>query len=291
MNAPGVRLIGRPSYEYTASVMGSPFDYPLSSRFDENDMVLVFDKVLIPWENVLIYRDIDRANNFFPISSFINRALLHGITRFAVKLDFVAGLLLKALRAAGTDQFRGVQVNLGEVIALRNLFWGLSDAMALNPMEGSNGTVLPNLEYGMAYRVFAPVAWPRVKDIVENIVAGSLIVQPSSVEDFKDDETRELLDRFYRGSHGVDAESKIKVIKLLWDAIGTEYAGRHELYERNYAGNHENNRLENLIAARASGRADEFESFVEQCLSDYDLDGWTTPTWINPTDVSRVLKR
>lgn len=291
MNAPGVKLIGRPSYEYTAAVMGSPFDYPLSSRFDENDMVLIFDKVLIPWENVLIYRDIDRANNFFPISGFLNRALFHGITRFAVKLDFVVGLLLKALRAAGTDQFRGVQVNIGEVIAIRNLFWGLSDAMALNPTNGSNGTVLPNLEYGMAYRVFAPVAWPRVKDIIENIVAGGLIVQPSSVEDFKDDEIRDLLDRFYRGSNGVDAKSKMKVIKLLWDLVGTEYAGRHELYERNYAGNHENNRLENLLAAQASGRVQEFESFVEQCLSEYDLDGWTTSTWINPTDVSHVLKK
>ena len=44
-------------------------------------------------------------------------------------------------------------------------------------------------------------------------------------------------------------------MKLLWDAVGTEFGGRHELYERNYAGNHENIRLEILLAAQANGQA------------------------------------
>ena len=60
MNAPGVKLFCRTSYEMTASVMGTPFDYPLSSRFDENDAIFVFDNVLIPWEDVLLHRDIEK---------------------------------------------------------------------------------------------------------------------------------------------------------------------------------------------------------------------------------------
>jgi len=48
MNAPGVKLFCRTSYEMTASVMGTPFDYPLSSRFDENDAIFVFDNVFVP---------------------------------------------------------------------------------------------------------------------------------------------------------------------------------------------------------------------------------------------------
>ena len=55
MNAPGVKLFCRTSYEMTASVMGTPYDYPLSSRFDENDAIFVFDNVFIPWENVLVH--------------------------------------------------------------------------------------------------------------------------------------------------------------------------------------------------------------------------------------------
>ena len=45
-------------------------------------------------------------------------------------------------------------------------------------------------------------------------------------------------------------------MKLIWDSIGTEFGGRHELYERNYSGNHEGVRAELLFAAEASGAAD-----------------------------------
>ena len=51
--------------------MGTPFDYPLSSRMDENDSILIFDKVFVPWENVFAYGDIDKVNNFFPRSGFL----------------------------------------------------------------------------------------------------------------------------------------------------------------------------------------------------------------------------
>jgi 4-hydroxyphenylacetate 3-monooxygenase len=67
----------------------------------------------------------------------------------------------------------------------------------------------------------------------------------------------------------------VKLMKLLWDAVGTEFGGRHELYERNYAGNHENSRVELLFAQQANGQIDEYKAFVDACLSEYDLDGWT----------------
>ena len=70
-DAPGVKLFCRPSYEMTAATVGTPFDYPLSSRMDENDSILVFDKVFVPWENVFAYGDIDKVNNFFPRSGFL----------------------------------------------------------------------------------------------------------------------------------------------------------------------------------------------------------------------------
>src|SRR3954466_1383393 len=45
-NAPGVKLVCRTSFEMSATAMGSPYDYPLSSRLDENDAVFILDKVL-----------------------------------------------------------------------------------------------------------------------------------------------------------------------------------------------------------------------------------------------------
>ncbi len=89
MNLPGMKIICRASYEMIASVMGTPFDYPLSSRFDENDAIFVFDNVLIPWENVLVHRDIEKLKVFFPRSGFLAGYQFQGCTRLAVKLDFL----------------------------------------------------------------------------------------------------------------------------------------------------------------------------------------------------------
>ena len=66
MDTPGVKLICRPSYAMTAEVMGSPFDYPLSSRMDENDAILVLDQALVPWENVFVYEDVEKSNTLLP---------------------------------------------------------------------------------------------------------------------------------------------------------------------------------------------------------------------------------
>jgi 4-hydroxyphenylacetate 3-monooxygenase len=291
MDTPGVKLICRPSYAMTAEVMGSPFDYPLSSRLDENDAILVFDRVLVPWENVFVYGDMDKVNNFWPLSGFFPRAMLHGCTRLAVKLDFIAGLLLKAAAAVGTAEVRNVQASAGEVIAWRNLFWGLSDAMARAPAPWVGATVLPNPDYAQAYRLFSTVAYPRVKELIESILASGLIYLNSHAVDFQTPELRPYLDRYLRGSDGSDAAERTKLMKLLWDALGTEFGGRHELYERNYAGASETIRVQTLQAAMASGQTEQFKGFAEQCMAEYDLDGWTAPDLINPDDVNVITKR
>src|SRR5436190_6360411 len=167
-DSPGLKLFCRPSYEMAASVMGSPFDYPLSSRVDENDSIIVFDNVFVPWENVFCYGDIEKANNFFPRSGFLPRFMFHGCSRLAVKMDFIAGLLLKAVDATGSKEFRGVQAQVGEVLAWRNLFWGLTDAMARATKQWTPGYVLPNVDYGLAYRVAASSIYHKLKQIVVN---------------------------------------------------------------------------------------------------------------------------
>ncbi|MQA12709.1 MAG: Pyoverdin chromophore biosynthetic protein pvcC [Pseudonocardiaceae bacterium] len=286
MGAPGMKLICRPSYSHQTAVTGSPFDYPLSSRLDENDTIFVLDKVLIPWENIFIYGDPEKASTFFPGSGFLHRFTFHGVTRLAVKLDFLAGLLMKGLEATGSKDFRGVQTRVGEVLAWRNMFWALSDAQIASPAEWKDGALLPNLDYGLAYRWFMTVGYPRVKEIIMQDLGSGLIYLPSHAADFKSPEVRPYLDKYVRGSNDYDSVERVKLMKLIWDSVGSEFGSRHELYERNYSGNHENIRAEMLFAAEQSGTAGEMKGFAEQCMSEYDLDGWTVPDLFDNDDVS-----
>src|SRR3989441_8403421 len=275
MDTPGTKLLCRPSYEQSAR---SPFDQPLSSRFDENDAVLIFDGALIPWENFLVYRNVERANSFFPESGFFNRYNLQGGTRLAVKLDLMTGLLARGLAINGTDGFRGVQAALGDVVAWRTMLWAMTTALCSDPEPGPGGSVLPRLEYAAAMRIFATSAWPAVKNIFENVLGGAPLVTTSGREDLANPELRPLIDRYYRGT-GATAPERIKLFKLVWDAIRTEFGCRPELYERNYAGNPEQIRVDAVNFARRSGVLDQCIQLVEQCLADYDLDGWKNDTW------------
>jgi 4-hydroxyphenylacetate 3-monooxygenase len=290
-NTPGVKFICRASYEMSATAMGSPFDYPLSSRLDENDAVFILDKVLVPWENVFVYGDLERANNFFPRTGFLPRFVVHGCTRLAVKLDFIAGLLLKAVEAAGTKDYRGVQANVGEVIAWRNLFWALSDAMVRDPKPWIGDYLLPNMDPGNAYQIIATMAYTKVKYIIEQTVAAGLIYLNSHASDFKSPEIRPYLDRYLRGSNGYKAEERVKLLKLLWDCLATEFGGRHELYEINYGGSTEEIRRYCLFGAQASGNADRFKGFAEECMAEYDLDGWRVPDLTDPGELSYHVMR
>lgn len=100
----------------------------------------------------------------------------------------------------------------------------------------------------------------------------------SSYKDLQNTELRPLLDRFYRGSAG-GAEERIKLFKLAWDAIGSEFGGRHELYELNYAGGPDQVRLDTANAAQAMGLLDAYGAQVDKAMGDYDLDGFTRGRW------------
>ena len=98
---------------------------------------------------------------------------------------------------------------------------------------------------------------------------------------FKNADLRKYLDLYMRGSGGVDAVERVKLMKLLWDAVGTEFGGRHELYEINYSGSHEEIRRYALFGALASGQYDRWKQFAESCMAEYDVDGWKAKDLIN----------
>jgi 4-hydroxyphenylacetate 3-monooxygenase len=142
------------------------------------------------------------------------------------------------------------------------------------------------MEPAAAYQVLAPEAYVQIKTLIEKTVASGLIYLNSHARDFKAPELRKYLDLYVRGSGGVTAVERVKLMKLLWDAVGSEFGARHELYEVNYSGSHEEIRRYALFGAIASGQYDRWKGFADTCMAEYDLDGWTAPDLINPDDVS-----
>ena len=54
MATKGLKILPRKSYEASAV---SQFDNPLSSHLDENDAIILFDNVKVPWDRVFVHKD------------------------------------------------------------------------------------------------------------------------------------------------------------------------------------------------------------------------------------------
>jgi len=65
------------------------------------------------------------------------------------------------------------------------------------------------------------------------------------------------------------------------------FGARHELYERNYAGNHRGCRIQAMWNARSNGALDRMIGLAGNCNADYDENGWTDSTWLNPDGAPR----
>src|SRR6185295_16795711 len=128
-----------------------------------------------------------------------------------------------------------------------------SAVMAVKPEPSVNAAVLPKVSAPSTYRLFMAEACSAVRAIVEKVIASGLIYLPSHARDFKNPDVDKYLARYVRGSNGIDYKERIKIMKMLWDAVGTEFGARHELYEMNYSGSHELVRIFPLQHAQASG--------------------------------------
>ncbi|WP_410536350.1 4-hydroxyphenylacetate 3-hydroxylase N-terminal domain-containing protein [Streptomyces sp. KL2] len=72
---------------------------------------------------------------------------------------------------------------------------------------------------------------------------------------------------FLGRSPGHPAEQRIKLFKLAWDALGSEFAGRHEQYERFY---HRAPHVY-LPGIVRNGSPEALEALTRSCLDGYDL--------------------
>jgi 4-hydroxyphenylacetate 3-monooxygenase len=261
VNAPGIRIHPRRPY---AQGTTSVFDYPLSSRFDEVDATVVFDDVFVPWEQVFIYRDVGLVNAQFHESPSHTLANFQSLVRFTVKLEFMAGLALKLLEVHAGDRKPEAQAALGgDIAALCATFDALVQAAERHPLI-RDGIARPHPQY-----VYAGMSLQRrlIVDMMRAIreLAGGAFQQlPSAEASFESPETRADLERFMRGATA-SARERVKLLKLVWDFVGTEFAGRQLQYEMFYSA------AQPVVNTRMF-RAYDWErgkAAVDRCLGEY----------------------
>ncbi|WP_432066555.1 4-hydroxyphenylacetate 3-hydroxylase family protein [Streptomyces sp. C10-9-1] len=262
---PGLTLLARTSYEGRAR---SLYDNPLSSRFDENDVLLVCDDVFVPWERVLTYRDVDAAfRMWWHTPAYVN--LVHqAATRFWTKLEFLTGLAILLAKAGGTYELPPVAQAVGRMmgrVAQAKAFV-LAAEVSFEQVDSGRGGVMPGREISYAQRIMAGELYPAALREVRQLAGGGIVQLPASGEDLLHPELGPLVRRFL-GAPGHGAEERVKLLKLAWDALGTEFAARQEQYETlSHGAPHV------YLAQQAwEGDTEACETLVRECLAGYGL--------------------
>lgn len=245
-DAKGLRQIAREPY-YVES--HTSFDHPLSTRFEENDSLLIFKDVFVPWERVFCYRNVDLSNRLYIATGVRNHTAHQTNTRALVKMQLAVGVAMAVARSVKADQFLHVQQMLGECLGYIEQ---VKSALVRSEFEAEPtqvGTVQPSLAPLQAIRTLLPTAYPRVIEVLQIIGAGGFMLMPSGA-DFGPSEIAHDIHTYYSGAGGMPSLDRVRLFKLAWDLAGEAFGQRLLQYERYYAGDPIRNLALNYLSCK-----------------------------------------
>jgi len=224
LSSPGLKFICRTGFAGRAPID----DYPLSNRFDEVDTLVIFDNVLIPWENVLFYRHTKAA-------VFI-RATLHRYSAFAfvqrnLKLaDMMIGAALFNVRQTGLEKQQAVQEKLSKLAIYREgINAHLTAAIAL-PERSPGGLMMPNQSLLYTGRVLACSQLHEMMYIARELCGGQICVTPDKAA-FDDAETGPWLEKFYTINDQWVADDRRRLLAFARDLLNSDYGGHRLTFQ------------------------------------------------------------
>ena len=173
LGSPGIKMICRTGFTGRASAE----DYPLANKFDEVDALVVFDNVLVPWENVLFYRHTKAA-------TFI-RSTVHRYSAFAFvqrnlrMADLMIGAALFNVRQTGLDKQPAVQEKLSQLAVYREGINAHLTAAIATAQRSPGGLLMPNQSLLLTGRVHACSNLPAMMHVARELCGCLLYTSPS----------------------------------------------------------------------------------------------------------------
>lgn len=225
----GITFICRDSYAHD-----STFDYPLSSRFEEMDTMVIFDKVLIPHDRVFYYGNEHMEYRLFSQGNFNAYAGHQVVTRYIAKTEFFLGLI----QSLAEEQ--NVALELSTINQISHIMMTLENLKALRLASEAGAAITP-----MGY--FAPATSPlvaaslqfpdfhfEITSMIQSLCSSNLIMNPSEAN--FESSVQPYLDIYLKGN-STSAKNRIALFRLAWELGTGPFGGRQNQYERFFFGN------------------------------------------------------
>ena len=231
VNAAGVSLWSRAPL----GGRGLPADHPLSWRFDETDSMVLCDAVHVPWERVFVLDDPAVSRDMYirgPAHAYGNH---QSNVRFWAKLRLIVGLAGRVTQATGADKIPAVRETLGRLAALEATLGGLIAGQIEGAETWPGGLMSVNRRTMYAALNWCVEMHSGLIDILRELSGGGIFQMPASLSVTRDPTLSATFDRYWRTPQ-LSATDRARLFKLVWDLVGSDFAGRHLQYEKFYVG-------------------------------------------------------
>jgi 4-hydroxyphenylacetate 3-monooxygenase len=223
MSAPGIKHICRSGF----AGRHPDADYPLTNRVDEVDTMIIFDDVLVPWEDVFFYRHTRAA-------SFI-RATLHRYSIFPFVLrhlrlaDLMLGFAHASARQTGVKMHQAVREKIAQLACYRETINAHLVAAIELAEESPGGLLMPHQATMYTGRVFACTQLPAMMHLLRDLTGCQISLAPSAAT-FENPEVKPYLDKYFRIGD-VDAEQRRRLLAFGRDLLNSDYANHRLTFQ------------------------------------------------------------
>jgi 4-hydroxyphenylacetate 3-monooxygenase len=262
-NAPGVTLWSRKPFERYAP---SEFENPLTWRFDETDSMVMCENVKVPWEKVFVHMDAILAREIYiktPGHCYGNH---QSNVRFHAKMQLIVGLASKITHASGAYEVPAVREVLGRFAALEAALGGMIAGQIQDAEDWPEGYKTFNRRYMYAALNWCTESHSQIIDALRELIGGGIFQMPADASVMHEPKLKELFETYWQTPQ-LGAVERMKLYKLAWDLIGSEFAGRHLQYEKFYAGASFIVRNHSFREAPWAG----FHKVVDDLMATYDV--------------------
>jgi len=232
LSTPGLKIICRDAFDDGTKV---PEDFPITTRYEESDSLCVFDDVLVPWEKVFLYRNVDLANAMYGATCSRNFTGYQTLIRSGVKSEFYTAIAICCAELNGSYRHLHVQEMLGELISYCDVVKGLLALAHDSSYVNEWGVYCPSAHPATSARILFHKFSARMIEVIQTIAGGTLFALPTTL-DLNAEIGPFVENAFQTEWEGWSSRKRIKLLRMAWEVASDAFGQRQQVYEKYHAG-------------------------------------------------------
>jgi 4-hydroxyphenylacetate 3-monooxygenase len=230
VDSPGLRMFQREVVHRPGS---NAYDHPLTSRGEEIESIVAFDRLFVPRERILARNKRSlHGVNFYNVWARLEH--WYTFVRIVAKAELYAGLAQLIVDTLELSEVAVVRQRVADIIEYAQILQGMQLAAEELAELSEGGVMTPDVNVVTAGRSYALDNLPRILHIMQDICGQGMILRWSE----KDLETDAAFGKplsWFLDTRQMSARDKNLVMNLVWDVAASEHATRSKLFEESNA--------------------------------------------------------